>query len=82
MEYGRLESSVKDHTEHMARYTHDLSLIEKEKKDKMKESHLLFKKSSAMQTEYDFTRKKRDNLKCDLEMQKEWAETRRQKLIE
>jgi hypothetical protein len=35
-----------------------------------------------METEFDFTKKKRDNLKFDLETQKDWAETKRQKLTE
>jgi predicted RNase H-like nuclease len=35
-----------------------------------------------MQTEYDFTNKKKIGLKKDLEHQKEYAETKRQRLTE
>jgi len=82
MELGRLESSVKDHREHMARYTHDIRLIDFDKREKSKEQQIQVKKLNAMQTEYDFTRKKRDGLKQDLENQKEYAETKRQRLVE
>ena len=82
MEFGRLENAVKDHEEHMQGYNHELGITEKDKRKFQKEQQSLVKRLNAMQTEYDFTRKKRDGLKDDLENQKEYAETKRQRLTE
>jgi len=82
MEFGRLQSTFKDFKVRLAQQLHDLSIVDKEKKEKTKEYHALCKKSNSMQTEFEFSKMRRENVQKDLETQKDIAEAKRQRLAE
>ena len=82
MEFGRLQSTFKDFKVRLAQQLHDLATVEKEKKEKSKEHSALTKKSNTMQTEFEFSKMRKECLHKDLEYQKDIAESKRMRLTE
>ena len=77
MEFGRLQSTFKDFKVRLAQQLHDLSITEKDKKERAREAHALAKKSNLMLTEFDYNKMRKECLTKDLETQKGIAEAKR-----